>query len=208
MLNRRVHLVNITLVSCAVLLLLCLFEATTETNDILTGYAFLAALALTVVLALLHLQRALFQAGQRLKHLTFAGLIALIVLGLFPMCAKRHLSVLRRAFLEKRVRLYDAMAAKILENRAKLTDRNADVGKLVQRRGVMARTNKDGSVSIRFHGYVNGGRFDYSRSVGYLYHSGPVLPKPGDTNYYLFPEETALSFPRYHFHLTNDWYEY
>ena len=143
-----------------------------------------------------------------MKHLSLVALIAVIIFGLLPVCALRHSSVLRRAFLEKRVRSYDAMVAKILEHRASLTERSTDVDKLVGRRGVMARTNKDGSVTVRFYGYVNGGRLDFSRSLGYLYHSGPVLPKPGDTNYYLFPEETILSFPRYHYHLTNGWYEY
>jgi hypothetical protein len=200
--NIRLNLVNTTLALCGMLLLLCLFEATTETNDSLTGYAFLAGLGLAGILALLHLQRAVSRAGQRMTHLSLAALIVVIILGLVPMCANRHSTVLRRAFLERRVHLYDAMVAKIMANRASLTDRYTDVDKLVGRRGVIARTNEDGSVSIHFYGLVNGGRLDYLRA-GYFYHSGRMIPKPGDTNYYTLP-----GLRKYQFHLTNGWYEY
>ena len=199
--NIRLNLVKTTLALCGILLLLCVFEATTETNDLLTGYGFLAGLGLAGLLALLHLQRAVSRAGQRVTHLSLAALIVVIILGLFPVCANRHTSVLRRAFLERRVRWYDAMAAKVIANRASLTDRYTDVDKLVARQSVIARTNEDGSVSIRFYGRVNGGRLDALR-VGYFYHSGQMIPKPGDTNLYTLPGLRA-----YQFHLTNGWYE-
>ena len=198
----RLHLVKTTLALCGVLVALCIFEATTETNYILTAYALLAGLVLAGLLALLHVLRAVSRAGQRMTHLSLAALIVVIMLGLLPMCANRHSSVLRRAFLERRVRWYDAMAAKIIASRASLTDRYTDVDELVGRESVIARTNEDGSVSIRFYGSVNGGPLDYLR-VGYFYHSGQMIPKPGDTDYYTLPGLKA-----YQYHLTNDWYEY
>jgi hypothetical protein len=208
MLKGRLNIVNGTLALSAVLLILCLFQATTETNYTLTACVLLAAVGLAVVLLFIHLQRSLFLAGQRLKHLALVGLIALIVLGLLPVCVNRHPFVLRRAFLEKRLPAYEAMVAKVLEHRANLTERYSQMDRVAQRSGVYAWTNKDGTVTVRFYGYVNGGSLDYTRTAGYLYHSGPMLPKPGDTNYYLLPEETILSYPRYHLRLTNNWYEY
>jgi len=208
MLNSRLNLVNVTVAACAVLLVLCLFWATTETNDILTACATVAAFGFAVVLAFLHLVWAVVHRGERLKHFGLAGLIAVIVAGLPPVCANRHISVLRRAFLEKRLPQYEAMAASILEHRANLTDRYSDVSNLVRRPQVYAWTNRDASVSIRFYGFVNGGMLDATREIGYLYHNGPVVTKPDDTNYCLLPRETSLAFPRYHLHLTNHWYEY
>lgn len=199
--NIRLTLVNATLAVCGIALLLCLFEATTETNYALTGYALLAALCLAGGLSVFHLQRALFRAGPKMIHCSLVAVIMLILFGVFPICVKRHATVLRRAFLERRVRGYDAMAAKIIANRGSLTERYRDMEKLVGRPAVFARSDEDGSVSIRFCGRVNGSKFD-ALGVGYFYHSGPMIPKPDDTNYY-----TLRGLKDYQYHLTNGWYE-
>jgi hypothetical protein len=59
-----------------------------------------------------------------------------------------------------------------------------------------------GSLSARFYGRVDGGRFDSLR-VGYEYHDGLMIPKPDSANYFTEPGLRA-----YNFRLTNGWYEW
>jgi hypothetical protein len=138
----------------------------------------------------------------RILSLGFSALAAMIVAGYTPICVQRHSAVIHRAFLERRIQWYSSMAAIITTNRAHLTQKYEDVSRSVGRSGVYARTNADGSLSIRFHGLVDGGWLDYQR-VGYFYHTGSMVPKPGKSNYYSLPGLRA-----YDFRLTNGWYKF
>ena len=199
------NVVSLTLYACVLLLLLCVFHATTETNYTVVFYALLLGAVLGFLSIVCHLLLSftrLAQARHRLLHLGLAALLFIIVSWVIPKSVERHFLGLRRAFLQKRVYDYEGMVASVKRNQRLLSRSYTDIGYLVGRRNVMARTNEDGSFDIRFHGRGDGGWLDHPR-VGYYYHDGPMVPKPDNTNYYSLPGLRA-----YDYHLTNGWYEF
>ena len=145
-----------------------------------------------VVLSVLNLGFALFRSKQRIPHIVSFLLILAIIVWVFPLIAKWHLSTEDRWFLRDGLQKYQLAADKIIQNKAVLTDTRIALVDIFGRPYipyVYAITNSDGSITIWSHG-----RGNYSRA-GYLYHSGQQPPGSlVDTNRSV--------------HLTNGWYRF
>lgn len=199
------HLAIVTVSACVLALFLCVFHATTETNYAMVFHALFFVQLAGLVGMFFHIACSFagcLGAGQRPLQLWLAGIIAAVLFWAVPVSVDRHFRGLRCAFLQRRVQEYDGMVGKIRQNQRLLSASYTNVGYLVGRRFVMARTNADESLTIRFYGRVDGGRLDHKR-VGYIYHDGVMIPHPDHPDYYTEP-----GFKAYDYHLTNGWYEF
>ena len=168
---------RITGIFSATLLALLLFWALTDLNYWLIAYILTFGVLAGMILVLVHLYRAVRRPPRvesRLTNVITAFVLAVIVFGLCPISMESHSRHLRNAFLTRWHHEYEAMAATIVSNRARLDSEYRDVGSWVDRSGVRARTNKEG-ILILFYGRVNGTWLDSGR-VGYLYYEGTMVP--------------------------------
>jgi hypothetical protein len=103
----------------------------------------------------------------------------------------RHVDLRRQWFIREGRVPYEQMARQVLLNRSLLSDQSRGLDQALGfDRPVLAATNTDGSVGIRFPGGEGGPRH------GYFYYTGPQLTA--------FPKDPTAPL----YHLTNGWYEY
>jgi hypothetical protein len=161
--------------------------------DPLVQHVWAGAFIMSGLVSMLNLAVAIFAPETRAVRWRYFGVGLIFV----PLCALSwsssscHARTRELWFKEVGRQSYDKMVAIIIENRSLLSATPSPLSDLVDRAGVVGRTNDDGSVTIRFAARDNNLRH------GYLYHSGEILAADP-----FYPENP------YFRQLTTEWYEY
>jgi len=193
----RITITNLTVVFLFIFFAVRIWAAMSVNNSMFFVLISFIPMASLACLFFVNCGFAVFHPKQRMAHIIMSLLIIIMLIWFLPLSINWHMNTQRRWFIQKGIQIFQPMADKIMQNKAKITYGGMPLDALVGCPDVYGYTNADGSITIRFRGRGNW------RRAGYFYYSGNKMTvKPGDTIY--FGDDCYTNF----FHLTNGWYEY
>jgi hypothetical protein len=135
----------------------------------------------------------------RILYFATALLVAIMLVGVWPICGKWAAKRERNWFCNIGITSYEDMVNKVRTQRQRLGEAYTQLDTIVGRSHVLGGKNADDSLSIWFEGRNNNLR------SGYLFYNGNQMTHNLEsTNAYNFPDNPKMVYRR----LTNNWYEY
>jgi hypothetical protein len=175
----RVTIINLTVLFLVIFLVARIWEAMSVNNSMFMGFFTIIPIMSLACLFFVNLGYAVFKPRQRMAHVIMSSLIVTMLFWFFPLSVDWHMNTQRRWFIQEGIQIYQPMADKVMQNRAKLTYSGMPLDTLVGRPDVYGYTNADGSITVRFMGRGN------YRRAGYFYYSGnKITGKSCYTNLY------------------------